>query len=367
MRYQPEPSFRHDTQPAIGVLLANLGTPSAPTRKAVRKYLKEFLWDPRVVEIPRPLWWLILNAIILTVRPGKSARKYAAIWSAEGSPLMVHTARQATLLRGYLGERTRQPIRVAFGMRYGTPSISEALDELRAAGCTRILFAPLYPQYAASTTASAIDSVAQAMARIRNLPELRTIRSFHDHPGYIDAVARGIRDYWGRYGEPDALVLSFHGLPRFSLDRGDPYHCECHKTARLIGAALGIAPERVHIAFQSRFGRAEWLKPYTTDVLGSLAQAGVRRVDVACPGFVADCLETLEEIAIEASEHFKRAGGEALRAIPCLNSDDAWIRALMQIVIEHLGSWLEPAASAEDAKLQAAARLKRAQALGATR
>lgn len=367
MRYQLEPPFNHDAQPAIGVLVANLGTPVAPSRKAVRAYLKEFLWDPRVVEIPRPLWWLILNGIVLNVRPAQSAKKYASIWTQEGSPLLVHTARQATLLRGYLGERTRQPIKVAFGMRYGAPSIGDALDELRNAGCTRILFAPLYPQYAASTTASAIDKLADALARIRNVPELRIVRSFHDHPAYVGAVVHGIRSYWAQHGEPDALVLSFHGLPRFSLDRGDPYHCECHKSARLIGAALGLPSQRIHVAFQSRFGRTEWLKPYTTDVLSSLARSGVRRVDVACPGFVADCLETLQEIALEASDHFKREGGDSLRAIPCLNSSDAWIRALTQIVIDHLGGWLERSITPDEARQQATERLERARSLGATR
>lgn len=367
MRYQPEPPFKHDMQPAIGVLLVNLGTPAAPTRRAVRAYLREFLSDPRVVEIPRALWWLILNGIILNVRPAKSAKKYAAIWTTEGSPLLVHTSRQATLLRGYLGERTSIPIKVAFGMRYGAPSIAAALAELRHAGCSRILFAPLYPQYAASTTGSALDKLTEHLSRVRNLPELRTVRSFHDHPSYIDAVVQGIRAYWRTHGEPDALVLSFHGLPRFSLDRGDPYHCECHKSARLISAALGIAPARIHVAFQSRFGRAEWLKPYTSEVLASLAKAGVRRVDVACPGFVADCLETLEEIGLEARDHFMRAGGEALRAIPCLNEDDAWIQGLTQIVLDHLSGWLERAPTPETATHEAAARLERARSLGAAR
>jgi ferrochelatase len=365
LRFLPEPAFRHDAVPRVGVLLVNLGTPRAPTRAAVRAYLKEFLWDPRVVEIPRPIWWLVLNGIILNVRPGESARKYASIWTKDGSPLMVYTARQATMLRGFLGDAVRQPIEVAFAMRYGAPSVDSALEQLRAAGCTRVLAVPLYPQYAASTTASACDRLFAVLERIRNVPELRIVKHFHDHPAYVHAVAERIRAHWAKNGRPDVLVMSFHGLPRLSLERGDPYHCECHASARLIATALGLSESQWQLGFQSRFGRAQWLTPYTSDVLTELGKRKTGRVDVACPGFVADCLETLEEIGIEAKHAFAAAGGGELQLISCLNDSDAWMRALTQIVREHLGNWIDPQWSAQSADRVASERQARARALGA--
>lgn len=360
-RYQPEPAYTHGTAAKTGILLLNLGTPEAPTPVAVRTYLREFLSDPRVVEIPRPLWWLILNLFILPFRPKESAKRYAQVWTADGSPLKFHTERQARMLRGYLGERSKAPLQVEYAMRYGNPSIAATLARMKAEGCTRILVVPLYPQYAASTTATAIDAVGAALARMRNQPALRTIRNFHDEPGYIDALAQSVRDYWAAHGRPDLLVMSFHGVPRYTLDRGDPYHCECHKTARLLAEALQLPPEKYQLTFQSRFGRAEWLKPYTAEVLKALGAKKTGRVDVVCPGFVSDCLETLEEIAIEGKGIFLNAGGGAYNAIPCLNENDLWIRALADITQKNLQGWLDapPAADMLERSRQ------RARALGA--
>lgn len=339
-RYLPEPPFQHGSVSKTGVLLVNLGTPEAPTVPAVRRYLREFLSDPRVVEIPRPLWWLILNLFILPMRPRNSAQRYAQVWTSDGSPLKMHTMRQAKLLRGYLGERIKVPLAVEYAMRYGQPSIGSMLTRLKQQGCDRILVLPLYPQYAASATASVFDTVSMAFARMRNQPALRSIRHFHDDPGYIDALAKSVDEYWLRHGKPDQLILSFHGVPRYTLERGDPYHCECHKTARLVAEALKLTPDKYQVSFQSRFGRAEWLKPYTAEVLRTLGKQKVRRIDVVCPGFVSDCLETLEEIALEGKALFLNAGGGDFHYIPCLNERDGWIHALADIVARNLLGWV---------------------------
>ena len=362
MRFLAEPAHTHGTTTHTAILLINLGTPAAPTRAAVRAYLKEFLSDPRVVEIPRPLWWLILNGIILNLRPAKSAAKYAQIWDADGSPLMLHTERQAKLLRGYLGAQGHAGLVVDFAMRYGEPSIAAVLARLKQQRCERILILPLYPQYAASTTATALDAVSDRLRRTRNVPELRTVKHFHDHPAYIAALAEGVRKHWEQHGKPDKLLMSFHGLPRYTLERGDPYHCECLKTARLLAESLQLAPEKYQLSFQSRFGRAEWLQPYTAATLAQLGKQGTRRVDVICPGFVADCLETLEEIGMECRAEFLNAGGKEFHLIPCLNESDAWIRALAQIALEHLHGWDAPAPDAAELERSRA----RAKALGAS-
>jgi ferrochelatase len=339
-RLDPEPPYRHGTPAQTGVLLVNLGTPEAPTPSAVRRYLKEFLSDPRVVEIPRFVWWPILNLIILNTRPKDSAHRYAQVWTPDGSPLKVHTERQAKLLRGFIGERMKGvPLIVDYAMRYGAPSIPETVARMKAQGCERLLVVPLYPQYSASTTATVFDSVFAALARMRNPPALRTIKHFHDHPGYVQALAQSVRDYWQRSGRPDQLVMSFHGVPRFALDKGDPYHCECHKTGRLLAEALGLGREQYRVTFQSRFGRAEWLKPYTAEVLAELGRQKTRRVDVICPGFVADCLETLEEIALEGKTLFLQAGGAEYHYIPCLNERDDWMQGLTELVVRNLLGW----------------------------
>jgi ferrochelatase len=358
--YRPEPPFRHGTASRPGVLLVNLGSPQAPTAPALRRYLREFLSDPRVVELPRAVWLPLLYTTVLTTRPRASSKRYAAIWSDEGSPLVVHTARQAVMLRGYLGERDGARVEIEWAMRYGSPSLAQGFDALRARGCDRILIVPLYPQYAGSTTGSVVDAVHATLARVRNVPALRLVKHFHDHPGYIAALAQSVRDSWMQTGRPDMLVMSFHGVPRFTLDRGDPYHCECQATARLLAEALTLPQERYRVAFQSRFGRARWLQPYTADVLAELGRNRTGRVDVICPGFVSDCLETLEEIALEGKSIFLRAGGQAFHYIACLNERDDWVRALTDIVADNLHGWLVPS----DPAGLAAARA-RALALGA--
>ncbi len=356
-----EPGFRHGSPERTAVLLVNLGTPDAPTPAALRRYLAEFLSDTRVVEIPRVLWLPILHGVILRVRPKKSAAKYASVWTPEGSPLAVWTAKQATLLRGYLGERGHAVL-VRHAMRYGNPSVASQLDALLAEGATRVLVLPLYPQYSATTTASAFDAVFAWAGRTRRAPELRFVNQYHDDPGYIQALARRIEDHWMVEGRPDRLLLSFHGVPERTLLLGDPYHCHCHKTARLLSERLGLKPEQVVVSFQSRFGKAKWLEPYTEPTLVALARQGVKRVDVACPGFTADCLETLEEIAQEARAAFLDAGGQSFHYIPCLNDRHEWIAALSAIAIRHLQGW--PTQTAADAAaLQATA--DRARRLGA--
>ncbi|HXH03223.1 MAG TPA: ferrochelatase [Candidatus Competibacteraceae bacterium] len=341
MRYRGDADYRHDQPPACGVLLVNLGTPDAPTAAALRRYLGEFLWDPRVVEIPRPLWWLILHGIVLRLRPAKSAEKYRAIWGEDGSPLLAIGRRQAAALQARLDGQCPGPIKVALAMRYGRPSIAAALQELRAAGMRRLLVLPLYPQYSASTTASAFDCLADVLKSWRWLPELRLLTHYHDDPDYIEALAASIREAWSEGSPGERLLFSFHGLPRRNLLAGDPYHCQCHKTARLVAERLGLTAERWAVAFQSRFGRAEWLRPYTSELLQEWAGQGVKRVDVVCPGFAADCLETLEEIAMENRELFLERGGEAFRYIPALNARPEHIALLAGLVRRHGAGWPE--------------------------
>lgn len=338
MPFQSEPPYTHGQAARTAILLCNLGTPDAPTAPALRRYLGQFLSDRRVVEIARPLWWLILHGIILRVRPRKSAAKYASIWTPDGSPLLVWTQKQALLLRGWLGEAGHQVL-VRPAMRYGNPSIASQLDALKAEGATRILILPLYPQYSAPTTASVCDAVYAWAARTRNVPELRFVNHYHDDAGYINALARSIETYWKRNGPPDKLVMSFHGVPKRTLEQGDPYHCESHKTARLLAERLGLHKDDYQITFQSRFGKAQWLEPYTEPTLVQMAQAGVGRVDVICPGFTSDCLETLEEINQEARAAFLKAGGKEFHYIPCLNDNKIWIGALSRIALQHLSGW----------------------------
>ena len=364
MSYQPEPAMVHGSPARTAVLLVNLGTPDAPTPTAVRSYLREFLSDPRVVEIPRLLWWPILHGIVLRTRPAKSAAKYARIWTDHGSPLALWTAKQASLLKGYLGERGLMPptLLVRHAMRYGKPSIASVLDELKAEHVTRVLVLPLYPQYAAATTASVADAVMAWMRKQRRQPELRFVNHYHDDAGYIDALAQRVRSHWMTQGRGERLVLSFHGVPERSLRLGDPYHCECHVTARMLAERVGLAKDELLVTFQSRFGKAKWLGPYTQPTLVGLAAQGVRRVDVMCPGFTADCLETLEEIDGEARAAFMAAGGAAFHYVPCLNDQHEWIAALAGIALRHLQGWPTSSAPSEAAL---AAQRARALALGA--
>ena len=361
-------SHSHARAPRIGILLSNLGTPDAPTAKAVRTYLAEFLSDRRVVEIPRLVWLAILHGIILRTRPAKSAKKYATVWMPEGSPLLVWTNRQAQYLRGAIGERLKSMglpadhIKIEVGMRYGNPSIASALAKLKADGCDRILLLPMYPQYAASTTATACDAVFKAFAKDRYMPALRTITSWHDDPAYIKALAAGINAFWMKHGRPDKLLMSFHGVPKYTLMNGDPYHCMCHKTGRLLATELGLTDNQWVLTFQSRFGRAEWLQPYTDATLRALPGQGIKRLHVVCPGFPADCLETLEEIAMEGKETFLHSGGSEYDYIPALNDHPALTHALTDLALTHLQGWLNAPATPTELQAQAL----RAKALGAS-
>lgn len=364
MSFLPEPRHSHGRAARVGVLLVNLGTPAAPTAAAVRPYLAEFLSDPRVVEIPKPIWWLILHGIILRTRPAKSAAKYASVWMKEGSPLAVHTARQATLLQGYAGECGLQVV-VRHAMRYGEPSVASQLSALKAEGCTRILVVPAYPQYSGTTTASVIDAVTAWSQRTRHVPELRFMNRFHDDTGYLDALAANIRQRWRTEGRGEHLLMSFHGVPERTLTLGDPYHCECLATARRLAQRLGLGDGTWSVSFQSRFGRAKWLEPSTEATLKALAERGVKHLQVVCPGFVADCLETLEEIAIEGRHLFTASGGKTYDYLPCLNDDPGWIKALVGLVEQHTAGWPVRADQQPDAASLEAQR-QRALAAGAT-
>ena len=360
-RFRPEPRHIHGNPQHTAVVLVNLGTPDQPTPTAVRRYLAEFLSDPRVVELPQALWKPILHGIILRTRPRKSALKYASIWMPEGSPLKVWTERQTQALRTLLAT---DGVRVEYAMRYGSPALPDVLDQLKAQGVTRILVLPLYPQYCAATTGSVIDALALWVQQIRRVPELRIVNDFHDDAGYLDALSASIRAEWSRRQRAERLVLSFHGMPERTLKLGDPYHCACLATARHLARRLGLEPDAVDVTFQSRFGRAAWLQPYTEPRLIELARSGVRSVDVVCPGFVGDCIETLEEISLEARAAFMAAGGQQFHYLPCLNDSPAWISALGALAKRHLAGWpLHDLRSADERQTVAT----RAQALGAPR
>ncbi len=344
--YLGEPAFQHGSPAGTGALLVNLGTPDAPTPAAVRRFLAEFLWDPRVVEAPRWLWWLALHGVILRIRPSRSAHAYRQIWTPQGSPLLLHT--RALVDRVRVALQSRLPTTVALGMTYGSPSIADALQQLRGAGVRRLVVLPLYPQYSGSTTASVFDRVTSQLQRWRWVPELRFIGNYHDEPAYIDAIAASIRDHW-RAHERGHLLFSFHGVPRSYLLAGDPYHCQCLKSARLVAERLGLEAGAWSISFQSRVGREEWLRPYTDETLLSMAREGQRRVSVVCPGFATDCLETLEEIAIRDRALFMAAGGEFYDYIPALNAGDAHTELLCDLIARHARGWpaSEPSAAGE--------------------
>lgn len=361
--YRDEPPFQHGDQLKVGILLANLGTPDAPTAPALKRYLGQFLMDRRIVEIPRAIWCWILHLIILNVRPKKSAEKYASVWTPEGSPLMVYAQAQKAKLEASLQQQIASPFAVELGMSYGNPSMASAIAKLKAQHCDRILVFPLYPQYAASSTAASLDAVWRTLLRTRNVPAIRTIRHYHDHPAYIRALAQSVRAHWAENGKPSKLIMSFHGVPKFHLMKGDPYHCECMKTGRLLAEALGLDKDEYQVAFQSRFGKQEWLKPYLAETLETLGKQKTARVDVICPGFSSDCLETLEEIAMEGKQIFLSNGGGEYHYIPALNDQALWVQAMTEIAIENLHGWAEAEWDAEAAQAQAALREQRAKAM----
>lgn len=339
--FDSTPQYEHGQPDSLGVLLVNLGTPDDPSSAAVRRYLRQFLSDPRVVELPRLLWWIILHGFILRVRPARSAKMYQKIWTERGSPLLLHSQDIAAAIAQQLASRVAGTINVELAMSYGRPSIDAALERLQQQGARRLVCLPLYPQYSGTTTASVFDAVTRALGRWRWVPEFRFITQYHDAPGYIAAQSRNIREYWEQQGRGDRLLFSFHGVPAETLHKGDPYHCQCLKSARLIAESLQLADDEWELSFQSRVGRAEWLRPYTDETVARLARDGTKRLDVVCPGFAADCLETLEEIVMQNVGIFRRAGGDTLNYIPALNSRDDHVAFLAQLVERHAAGWPE--------------------------
>ncbi len=337
--HQSTPPSQHDLAESTGILVVNLGTPDAPTATAVRRFLKEFLFDPRVVEYPRLLWWLILNLVILQARPPRSAAAYRKIWTEQGSPLLIHSLAITNKLRDRLASHTDAPVRVELAMTYGKPSIDSAIDKLLAAGARRVLTVPLYPQYSSTTTAAVFDAVARKMGALRWIPESRFVNDYHDAQAYIKALASSILERWAANERGEKLLMSFHGIPASSIMNGDPYHDQCQRTARLLADELGLNDDEWLISFQSRVGREEWLAPYTDETVRSLGESGLSRLDVVCPGFSTDCLETLEEIAMQNAALFKTAGGESLRYIPALNAREDHVRFLVTLVTEHIAGW----------------------------
>jgi len=325
-----------------GVLLVNLGTPAAPTAQAVRPYLAEFLSDPRVIETPRWLWWLILHGVILRLRPSRSAHAYAKVWTEQGSPLRVGSEALAAGIQTELNrQRPNGPIRVALAMRYGEPSVAHTIERLQREGVRKLLVLPMYPQYSATSSGSVIDAVMDSYKTLRWPPELRIINDYHNDPAHIEALATSIEQWWQTNGRGDKLLLSFHGIPERYLHAGDPYFCQCHATARLLRERLGLTEDKLVMSFQSRVGRERWLHPYTDQMVRKLAAEGVKSLDVACPGFSVDCLETLEEIAMQNRDFFIEAGGESLRYIPALNDSAGQVSSLTALILRHTQGWPE--------------------------
>ncbi|TBR36243.1 MULTISPECIES: ferrochelatase [Dyella] len=325
----------------VGVLLVNLGTPEAPTAKAVRPYLAQFLADPRVIDYPRWLWWLILHGVILRVRPSRSAHAYARIWTSQGSPLRVGSQSLARHLQAEF-DRLGAPVRVELAMRYGEPSVARQVARMQQDGIRQLLVLPLYPQYSATSTGSVIDAVADAMKTLRWPPELRVVNDYHNDRAHIDALANSIRAWWAQNGRGEKLLLSFHGIPERYVRLGDPYHAQCLATAERLREQLGLSADELVVSFQSRVGREQWLQPYTDATVRQLAADGIKRIDVACPGFAVDCLETLEEIAMQNSDFFREAGGQELRYIPALNDSRDQVTSLAALTMRHLQGWLAP-------------------------
>lgn len=355
MKYIGTKNFDHGQAAKVGVLVTNLGTPQAPQKRQLRAYLKQFLSDPRVVEVPRLLWWFILHGVILNIRPARSAAAYRTVWTERGSPLLFHTQDQAAALQASMSGQFGDRVLVSFAMRYGAPSIPDVVQHMLEQGVRKLLVLPLYPQYSGATTGSTFDALAADFTRRRCLPELRFVSHYHDHPAYIKALADSIRNYRAEHGSADKLLFSYHGVPQRYLDEGDPYHCECIKTARLVAEQLGLHEADYLTTFQSRFGREQWLKPYTDETLKGLPGQGVTSVQVICPGFAADCLETLEEIGVENRDYFLAAGGQHYAYIPCLNSAPEHIAALAELATQQVADWLDsmPDASTTRARAQA--------------
>lgn len=342
MKYKGTPNYEHGTEARLGVLLVNLGTPEAPETGPVRRYLAEFLSDPRIIELPRWFWKLVLHGVVLRIRPSRSAKAYREVWSEEsGSPLLSISRQQAAALQSELAQRFEEPVHVALGMRYGQPSIDSAISELEAANVRRLIVLPMYPQYSGTTTASVFDAVTSRMQHTRWIPEMRFINQFCDYPAFIRSLADSVRESWDKHGRGDLLVTSYHGIPQRYVLSGDPYFCLCHKTSRLLGEELGIASDKIRVVFQSRVGREEWLRPYCDETMKSLASEGYKSIDIMSPAFSADCLETIEEICGENREYFEEHGGERFQYIACLNDRPDHISFLGALVEQHAQGWPE--------------------------
>ncbi|MCB0347070.1 MAG: ferrochelatase [Bdellovibrionales bacterium] len=346
--YKGTTDFQHGDASSLGVLLVNLGTPEAPTAGALRPYLRQFLSDPRVIEVPKWKWQIILNLFILTTRPKKSAEAYEAVWTEQGSPLLLTSEKQRDLLQQQLQNRFGSRVHVALGMTYGNPSVASALDELKQKGMRKVLVLPLYPQYSGTTTASVFDAVTKEFQSWRWIPEFRMVMSYHDHPLYIESICRNVRESWEKHGRGQLLVMSFHGIPKRYFSGGDPYHCHCQKTARLVAEHLGIGSDEYMVTFQSLFGKEEWIKPYTDATLKSLPGQGISSIDIMCPGFTGDCLETLEEINQENRGYFTEAGGKTYNYIPCVNANREFIDCLAALCESHMSGWLSEDLAAVD-------------------
>lgn len=340
-RYFGQPQHRHGSESSAAVLLVNLGTPQAPTKREVRRYLAEFLADPRIIELPRWLWRLILHGVILRIRPARSAALYARIWTDEGSPLAIGTAAIGAQLQAELRAQRRGPIQVRHAMRYGEPAIGATLRELAASGARRIMIVPLFPQYSGTTSASVLDAVGVELKTWRWIPDLRFVADYHADPRYIEALARSVEAHWQRHGRAQRLILSYHGIPERYFRAGDPYFCQCQATARLLRERLDLTEDELMATFQSRVGRGKWLRPYTETVLSTLPTEGIKHVQVLCPGFAVDCLETLEEIAITNHARFLHAGGERFEYIPSLNASRDHVEALADLVLRNGQGWPE--------------------------
>lgn len=364
MKYSGQPDYSHNQPQKTGVLITNLGTPDAPETSALRRYLAEFLADPRVVEVPRLLWWFILHGIILRFRPARSAHAYRQVWTEQGSPLLFHTQSQHAGLEARLQDHYGDSVIVDYAMRYGKPAIGDVLEKLQRQGAAKLLVLPLYPQYSAATTASTFDALSADFRRRRWLPELRFITHYHDYPDYIAAMAQHIEQHWDKTGRGEKLILSYHGIPLRYLKAGDPYFCECHKTSRLLAEKLGLQESEYQTSFQSRFGREAWLQPYTDEILKSLPGKGVNSVDVFCPGFSADCLETLEEIDVENRGYFLQAGGKRFQYIPALNAENGHLNALFSLISDNLAGWNLSAENASELEARRARADKTAKSLG---
>ena len=367
--FESSPEYEHGLPESLGILLVNTGTPDAPTTEAVRRYLKQFLSDRRVVELPRLIWWPILHGYILRTRPAQSAAAYRKIWTDQGSPLLLHSKDIAASLQEKLSVRLSGATHVEIGMSYGNPSIDTALDSLYQQCIRRLLVMPLYPQYSGTSTGSVFDSVTGALRRRRWVPEMHFINHYHDSAGYIAALAASVRDFWDLHGRGERLLFSFHGVPRRTLDKGDPYHCQCQKTARLVAESLELEQDSWQVSFQSRLGREEWLRPYTDDLMKSWGAEKIGNIDVISPSFSVDCLETLEEIAIRYAGDFAAAGGGELRYVPALNARDDHVSFLSRLIERNTAGWPEasPDWSLSEAAREMEKSLGRAREMGAER